>query len=88
MPSGNILKILLGKFKMIANCYGWLHEAHVKVTIQIFQKSSHQSQIEHMLRVHFKCVLYVVTVKSLGSFNQSSQCSQHIITGFRPPRPQ
>ena len=27
-------------------------------------------------------------MKSLGSFNQSSQCSQHVITGSRPPRPQ
>ena len=41
-----------------------------------------------MLWVHFKCVLYVITMKSLGSFNQSSQCSQHVITGSRPPHPQ
>ena len=41
-----------------------------------------------MLWVHFKCVLYVITMKSLGLFNQSSQCSQHVITGFRPPCPQ
>ena len=41
-----------------------------------------------MLWVHLKCVLYVITMKSLGSFNQSSQCSQHVITGSRPPRPQ
>ena len=41
-----------------------------------------------MLWVHFKYVLYVITMKSLGSFNQSSQCSQHVITGFRPPHPQ
>ena len=54
----------------------------------MLQKCSHQSQIEHMLRVHFKCVPYVITMKSLGSFNQSSQCSQHVITGFRPPCPQ
>ena len=27
-------------------------------------------------------------MKSLGSFNQSSQCSQHVITGSRPPHPQ
>ena len=64
------------------------YEAHVEVTIQMPQKCSHQSQIEHMLWVHFKCVLYVITMKSLGSFNQSSQCSQHVITGSRPPRPQ
>ena len=54
----------------------------------MFQKCSHQSQTEHMLWVHFKYVLYVITMKSLGSFNQSSQCSQHVITGFRPPHPQ
>ena len=64
------------------------YEAHVEVTIQTPQKCSHQSQIEHMLWVHFKCVLYVITMKSLGSFNQSSQCSQHVITGSRPSRPQ
>ena len=64
------------------------YEAHVEVTIQTPQKCSHQSQIEHMLWVHFKCVLYVITMKSLGSFNQSSQCSQYVITGFRPPHPQ
>ena len=64
------------------------YEAHVEVTIQMPQKCSHQSQIEHMLWVHFKCVLYVITIKSLGSFNQSSQCSQHVITGSRPPCPQ
>ena len=64
------------------------YEAHVEVTIQTPQKCSHQSQIEHMLWVHFKCVLYVITMKSLGSFNQSSQCSQHVITGSRPPHPQ
>ena len=86
--SKNILKILLDKFQMAANCYGWLYEAHVEVTIQMPQKCSHQSQIEHMLWVHFKCVLYVITMKLLGSFNQISQCSQHVITGFRPPRPQ
>ena len=73
---------------MAANCYGWLYEAHVEVTIQMPQKCSHQSQIEYMLWVHFKCVLYVITMKLLGSFNQSSQYSQHVITGFRPPRPQ
>ena len=27
-------------------------------------------------------------MKLLGSFNQSSQCSQHVITGSRPPHPQ
>ena len=64
------------------------YEAHVEVTIQTPQKCSHQSQIEHMLWVHFKCVLYVITMKLLGSFNQSSQCSQHVITGSRPPHPQ
>ena len=64
------------------------YEAHVEVTIQTLQKCSHQSQIEHMLWVHFKCVLYVITMKLLGSFNQSSQCSQHVITGSRPPHPQ
>ena len=64
------------------------YEAHVEVTIQMPQKCSHQSQIEHMLWVHFKCVLYVITMKSLGSFNQNSQCSQHVITGSRPPCPQ
>ena len=64
------------------------YEAHVEVTIQMFQKCSHQSQIEHILWVHFKCVLYIITIKSLGSFNQGSQCSQHIIIGFRPPCPQ
>ena len=64
------------------------YEAHVEVTIQTPQKCSHQSQIEHMLWVHFKCILYVITMKSLGSFNQSSQCSQYVITGSRPPRPQ
>ena len=64
------------------------YEAHVEVTIQMLQKCSHQSQIEHMLWVHFKCLLYVITMKLLGSFNQSSQCSQHVITGSRPPHPQ
>ena len=64
------------------------YEAHVEVTIQMPQKCSHQSQIEHMLWIHFKCVLYVITMKLLGSFNQSSQYSQHVITGFRPPHPQ
>ena len=64
------------------------NEAHVEVTIQTLQKCSHQSQIEHMLWVHFKCILYVITMKLLGSFNQSSQCSQHVINGFRPPHPQ
>ena len=44
---------------MIANCY---YEAHVEVTIQTPQKCSHQSQIEHMLWVYVKCVLYVITV--------------------------
>ena len=43
------------------------YEAHVEVTIQTPQKCSHQSQIEHMLWVHFKCVLYAITMKSLGS---------------------
>ena len=32
------------------------YEAHVEVTIQMPQKCSHQSQIKHMLWVHFKCV--------------------------------
>ena len=64
------------------------YEAHVEVTIQMLQKCSHQFQIEHKLWVHFKCVLYVITMKLLGSFNQSSQCSQHVITGFRPLHPQ
>ena len=27
--SKNILKILLGKFQMVANCYGWLHMRHM-----------------------------------------------------------
>ena len=64
------------------------YEAHVEVTIQMLQKCSHQSQIEYMLWVHFKCILYVIAMKLLGSFNQSSQCSQHVITGSRPPCPQ
>ena len=64
------------------------YEAHIEVTIQMPQKCSHQSQIEYMLWVHFKCVLYVITMKLLGLFNQSSQCSQHVITGSRPPCPQ
>ena len=66
----------------------WLHETYVEVTIQMPQKCSHQSQIERMLWVHFKCVLYAITMKSLGSFNKSPQYSQHIITGFRSPCPQ
>ena len=48
MPSGNIA----------ITCQEWVvtYEAHVEVIIQMFQKCSHQSQIKHMLWVHFKCV--------------------------------
>ena len=41
-----------------------------------------------MLWIHFKCSQIVIADKDPSTFNQSSQCSQHVITSPRYPCPQ
>ena len=41
-----------------------------------------------MLWIQFKCSQIVIADKDPGTFNQSSQFSQHVITGPRYPCPQ
>ena len=41
-----------------------------------------------MLWIHFKCSHFFIADKDPGTFNQSSQYSQHVITGPRYPCPQ
>ena len=46
------------------------------------------SHMNAMCRQHSKCTPYVIGDWDAGKFNQTSQCSQDVIAGSRPPHPQ
>ena len=69
---------------------GWVltYGDHIEITFQMLPKLSEWFHVGQMLWIHFKCSQIVIADKDPGTFNQSSQCSQHVITGPRYPCPQ
>ena len=69
---------------------GWVltYGDHVEITFQMLPKFSEWFHVGQMSWIHFKCSQIVIADKDPGTFNQSSQCSQHVITGPRYPCPQ